>query len=385
MHSYSKADLYNRYVQQAAATANKQHCISEASLNNIEQAYPSELYTPDLFIAIAIGLLTVVGWLFGCGFLSLFLLEGGINKIGFSIAAIIMGAATYFVLEAMVKSKRYYNGGVDNVLLAGIVICGLVALYGTDYGQPPLAIVALVMLVICTALCARFVDAFMGMLAVVALLTLVFALGNRLMPWYLLPLLVMIVSVALYRLAGKYVQRESLLAYRYCFTCIRLLALTCLYTAGNFYVIMQAGAYLFPGFGATGFVLGLIFWVFTIAVPLIYVVAGIRKKDMAIVRLGLALLLVSVFTVRYYYSIMPPEQAMVWGGLLALGIAYVLIRLVKTGKYGYTFEAGAGDEKGLLQAKALLLLQSAAIKKMPVDHTQFGGGSSGGGGANSDY
>ena len=64
MQAYNYSDLYNKYVDEQATEALQTACISNESYNRILQAYPSKLYTPNYFIRIALGLLTIVAVLF---------------------------------------------------------------------------------------------------------------------------------------------------------------------------------------------------------------------------------------------------------------------------------------------------------------------------------
>ena len=63
-----------------------------------------------------------------------------------------------------------------------------------------------------------------------------------------------------------------------------------------------------------------------------------RKDDFDGARMGLILIAAIVFTVRYYYHVLPAETAMMLGGLIMIAIAYSLIKYLKEPKYGFTDE-----------------------------------------------
>ena len=64
MQAYKNSDLYNKYVSEQATEALQTGCINNESHNKILRAYPCKLYTPNYFIRIALGLLTIVAVLF---------------------------------------------------------------------------------------------------------------------------------------------------------------------------------------------------------------------------------------------------------------------------------------------------------------------------------
>ncbi|HEY5369639.1 MAG TPA: hypothetical protein VIJ75_11675 [Hanamia sp.] len=60
MIAYSESELYNHHVKYEAQRAFELGDISAESRSKVEEAYVSKLYTPHFFIAIALGLLTIV-------------------------------------------------------------------------------------------------------------------------------------------------------------------------------------------------------------------------------------------------------------------------------------------------------------------------------------
>ena len=95
-----------------------------------------------------------------------------------------------------------------------------------------------------------------------------------------------------------------------------------------------------------------------------------------------------VFTVRYYYHILPAETAMVIGGILFIVLAYALIRYLHEPKYGFTYKEQ--DEPFFmdkLNAESLVIAQTFSGPSLPATDTgtQFGGGTGGGGGATGEF
>src|SRR6516225_1030235 len=100
---YSKNDLNNRHVQHQAEEAFEQSVISKQSLDKIKTAYPGSLYTPNIFIRIALALLCIICLLFAV-FL-IFLIGQANNSL---MLFLIMFLACYTLLEILTKTNKYY-------------------------------------------------------------------------------------------------------------------------------------------------------------------------------------------------------------------------------------------------------------------------------------
>ncbi len=122
-----------------------------------------------------------------------------------------------------------------------------------------------------------------------------------------------------------------------------------------------------------------LWWTFTVIVPIIYVVAGIRKKDTILLWTGLALVAGAVFTIRYYYHILPAELAMIVGGCILIAGAYALIRYLQTPRHGFTSIAPDEPEPHPLQKLPIeSLILAETFKSTPTQSADpsgsFGGG-----------
>ena len=178
--------------------------------------------------------------------------------------------------------------------------------------------------------------------------------------------------------------------YRQCLTAIKLATLTSFYLAGNYFVVRELGSYMFgPSQYAGGISIGWLFWMLTVATPLLYIYQGIRKKDSIFLWAGLALIAATVFTIRYYYNLMSVEWEFIFGGIGLISIAYGLIRYLKTPRHGFTsLESTKKHLLEKLNIESLVIAETfggpTAVKAATSDF-QFGGGSGGGGGAGGQY
>ena len=170
-------------------------------------------------------------------------------------------------------------------------------------------------------------------------------------------------------------------------TLIEISSLISLYAAGNYFIVSELSNDMFnlqlqPG---ETIPFGWIYWIFTILVPPLYLLVGIRKKNIILLRTGLILLAAIVFTVRYYHTILPVEYVMSIAGIIILPAAYLLLKRLQEPVYGFTSKKFTSkNEIDKLQLESLLLAQTFK-PGIDQDVTKFGGGSFGGGGASADY
>jgi hypothetical protein len=387
MSAYNTNDLYNKYVQGQASEAFHKECIDNAAYQKILDAHPSYLYTPNYFIRIGLALLTIVSLLFS--FVLLWLLFGVSHTNSFTGLFIFFAFTCYGLLELMVSRKKYYNAGIDNILMIAVIILVITAININDFPAQYEVTSCLVML-ICLWFTYRFTDAFMALLAFIACLIFLFLFYTDLgvIAKATAPFLIMIITALIFLAMKKLQQKKQFILYASCLQLVMILSMLTFYAAGNFFVIREMSNEMFnlnlqPNEGIPS---GWLFWLFTIAVPPAYIFYGLRKKDRNFIRVGLILLAASVLTVRYYYAVMPSEAAMIVFGALLVLVSYVLIKYLSTPKYGFSFTHIEEHNKTLLNAEAIIIAQAFGRKvNSGGDHIEFGGGSSGGGGASGSY
>src|SRR4051812_13314207 len=115
MTIYTPTDLYNKYLQDQVLKEMLSGGVSNENYRTILSAYPCRLYTPNYFIRIALGVLTIVASLFSGLLMGLLFESSGTN--GVTALLFFYATATYLVLERLIAKKWYFNAGVDNLLL----------------------------------------------------------------------------------------------------------------------------------------------------------------------------------------------------------------------------------------------------------------------------
>jgi len=385
MIAYNEQWLNNLLVRDEADTAIKHQCISITEKEQVYAAYPSGFYSPHFFVRVGLFVLTVIIVAFSVGFFSLFFMDN-IDQIGGLF--IFFGLIIYGALEFMVR-KRHYKSGADDALMwmaAGNVIGGLNGLVNV-----PALSNAIIVFMIAIFLFLRFTNAFMAVIAGLALLAVIFFAVIRFgeMAKAITPFIIMISASLMYFFAKRQLKTGQWKLYNNGWLLLSVTALVCVYAAGNYFVVREASIAMFNLDLKEGqdIPFGWLFWIFTIGIPLLYIGWGVQKKDAVLLRTGLLLVAAVVCTVRYYYHVLPLETAMVLGGILFTCIAYALIKYLHQPKYGFTHK----DQEETffmdkLQVESLVIAQTFSGPAQPVDTgTQFGGGSGGGGGASGEF
>ncbi|GEO10947.1 hypothetical protein [Segetibacter aerophilus] len=384
MHIYIDTDLYNKHVQDEAYQAYGKKYITEEAYKNIRDNYTSNLYTPNNFIRIALGLLTIVAIIFSALLVILVFLSStpGIGMY------IILALINYVSLELLVRNKQYYNAGVDNLLMfssAAFLLSGI-AVYN-DFANATL--VSGVAVIVFLYLSVRFVDGFMAILSYLGLLVFIFLLYTRIGAFAkaTAPFLIMIFSAVTYGCLTVLRKKDAYQLYRRCFKSVLLVTILTFYSSVNYFVVKELGGEM------SGVHLGEIdpipfgwlFWVLTFVVPVAYVAHGVKKRDLMFLRIGLVLVGMSVFTFRYYYHVLSVEMAVLIGGFIMIAISYAIIKYLRIPRFGLSFNRNADLNETRINIESLVITQVTGQKTSATTGVEFGGGSFGSGGAGGDY
>ena len=380
MIAYSENELYNYHVRHQAHGATESGDISMESYKQIEDAYPTKLYTPHFFIAIAVGLLTMIAVLF-TGILT-WLLTQAYSSSGMAVLSAFMTVACYSFLEWAVKNKNYFNAGIDNVLMSLVLFfsAGVFLSYSDDVSW--ILFNAFLML-LALWLCLRFVDAFMAIVSCGFFLTLCFLLYLKSAPTAVeyFPFVIMGIIGVLYFFITK-AKNKVKFVYEKCLMVLTIFLLLAFYAAGNYWVVNQLRSSITPApgpIGSTG-----IFWIFTFLIPIVYIVYGIIKKEVLHLRIGLLLIAMTVFTYKSYYALLPVEIEMLMLGLLLIAISYFLIKWLTASRHGYSSQS-IGDRPSWKNAESLIIGETmGGLYKTDESHL-MDGGSGGGAGATGEY
>ena len=380
MIAYSEKELYNGHILAQAREAFKAGKISAESIQKIELAYPCKLYTPHFFIALALGFLTVLAFAF-TGFL-FGLLTGIDSSAGLISTGIFMVALSYGTLEWLVKSKMYFNAGVDNALMVLVLVFTSVVFF-SSYEDPSWIFFNSLMLLISLWLSVRFADAFMAVVSAGLFLTLCFLWffkggGSS---WVYFSLGMMLLTGGFY-FGLKKTEKKASFIYEKCITALEVFLLLAFNAAGNYWLIEALQGFTMEMTAALSF--GWLSWILTCLIPIVYILYGVYKKELLPLRTGMFLVLLTVLTYKYYYALLPLEVEMLALGSVFLATGYFFIKWLRPDRYGFT-SAINFSRPAWKNVEALVIAETLGENPISREDTLMAGGSSGGGGASGDF
>ena len=220
MHTYSSNDLDNFRIQHQAEEAFEQGIIGEKSLNAIKQQHDYSFYRAGIFVRIALALLAVVCIVFAA--LLLFLLMRDTDN--FSVLFLVMLIACYGLLEFLVKTKKYYNAGIDNTLQVFTILFFAGLFFNGEYAYQDI-IITIAVLVAAVWLCIRFTDAFMSLVAFCAFFVLIFLFVQHNGNVLYMPFILMLASAIIYLLQYSLQTKQQFHFYEKSFSMLRIAAL----------------------------------------------------------------------------------------------------------------------------------------------------------------
>lgn len=385
MIAYNKLWLNNLITKREASIAFTEGLISKEENQKIQLAYHSGFYQPNSFVRAGLFLLTCTVMLFFLGLMGLVFMNS-IEK-NYGLVLILFSILSYILLEIMVGKKHHYQSGVDDALIVAVAVslfCGISLPF--EFGSVANCIL---LTIISLFFSIRFTDSFMAVICFFSVNALILFVsieigGNA---QVLLPFTIMLFSLMVYLFIR---QKKDLIQLRFYVSGLLLLeivSLLLLYGAGNYFVVREMSIELLqlnlqP---SQPLPLGILFWIFTAVIPIVYLIIGIKKKDAILLRAGLSLIVAIVFTFRHYHAVLNIEIAMLVAGILLLLVSWMLNRFLKQPRAGFTLEEPSGNHSGKLQLESLIVMETFGAQPAQSDGTTFGAGDFGGAGASGNY
>jgi uncharacterized membrane protein YgcG len=389
MIAYNKNWLDNLNNKEEIESAYFSTSISADEKEKLNSLYPVGFYSPNLFVRIGLFILTAIIAIFTMGIFALISLDG-LDRHYYWLV-IFTGLLAYAVLEYFVKEKKQYRSGVDDALMWISALCIFFGINGAFEFNLPHVQNAILFFVLAAYFFLRFADTLMACVVVLAFFVSVFLFYFPLNNFTQssIPFVLMLLAGLIYFFANKLSFNNNFRHYKHGLKIMEIVSLICLYAASNYFVVQQLSNIFLQSFAETNTSVsyGWLFWFFTVTIPLYYIFRGIQKKDVIFLRVGLILIAAIVFTVRFYYSVMPMEVAMLIGGIIFIAISYALTKYLSQPKYGFTAaEIKSNNKEGKINIESLVIAETFSQTTSPTEPTTtFGGGSGGGGGASGEF
>ena len=385
---YNKQLLDNEVLTDEADALYKGGFISKEQKKFIEKELPVLKSQKNILVRIGFFLLGCL--LFGsiCGAISLFGLSA--ENTFFKICCYIFAVVGFAGVE-LLANQGYHNHGLDDAFILNALLCLGAAIGITTEGYE-------MVIAFFVAVGALFI--FLRYLHVISML--VFCLSATAFLFFgmfefgdvgkaILPFTAMIFAGVFYFLTKKMMNR---LNERYYYNGLLLANSFCLvlfYLSCNYLVVRELSAELLgtevkPGIDIP---FAFFFYAFTFIVPVLYLVHALKTKDRLMLWISFLAIGFSIYTIRFYHSVLPIEVALTLGGIVLFGIAYFSIRNLKEKESGLTFKPDRiNHSDSLLNAEALVVASTFGMKpevKPQASPMEFGGGGFSGGGSDGRF
>ena len=380
-YAYPPAWAQGDALRAAARRWQRRGLLTPAQQAAIEAAHSAPYFHPNNWIRVILFGATCLGASAGLGFLVL-VTNAKLSSLAYSLLAVL---ATVGALEWLLKASRHYRSGVDNALLYGALLAwgGAINLIGERYLSHSLVWLGLLLLLMALlAALVRYADSVVAIFAFgTGLALLIYMLLQVSLGVLVLPFAVVSAAAGLHVWLRRLSARADYAYYANSLLTLRTLCLLTIYLAGNYFVMREGFGLLQDERGVSKQIpLAPLFYVLTVVTPLVYVGLGLRRHDRLLLNLGLLAGAFSLFTLRYYYALLPPAVAATLGGAVLLAGALAALRYLRTPRHGLTTEADA-DAVPHLNLETFIVAQTAHAPTAPEVGLQFGGGHAGGGGA----
>lgn len=341
-------------------------------------------------ILVRLGFFLLGSFFYGsiCGAISILGMAG--EEYYFKICCYIFAAVGFAGAEFLTREKYYGHGLDDAFILGAIINVGFAIGITTDGFE---LLIAVFMAITAFIMYRRYLHLPSLLVFCLACAAVLFyglfefgAIGKT-----ILPFVAMLFSAGFYFFTNKTIQG---LAESYYYKGLLLTNGFCLilfYISGNYLVVrelsvMLLGNEILPG---KDIPFAYFFYAFTLVVPILYLLQALKIKDRIMLWISFLAIGFSIYTIRFYYSVLPIEVALTVGGLVLFTIAYFSIKKLKEKESGLTFRPDRiKHSDSLLNAEALVVASAFGMK--PAAKTQdspmeFGGGGFSGGGSDGSF
>jgi len=391
MIAYNPEELKKLEIMDEAHSWYKSGVIDDDQWSIVAQEFSSNLYHPPIWLRVLLFIATIIGVNAGMGlFASTFLFNTDSDN-AVRVLLALAGISYLLILEfGLIKSKQHYKSGVSEAFL----FLGLGQLIITFYWDDDISLfLVFILLIVGVFIALRYLNLIGVIIAAGAFAYLIFdtlySLGG--FAQAIIPMVFVTLFGILYMIS-QYAQKSFKIPFYYKnhFILIDIILLILTYLGGNYLVVRELsigmmGLDLAPG---EDIPFAFVFYFLTSVIPLIYLLIGLRKKNIILIRTGVLILFASVITFKYYYSSGHTEFTLTLAGSVVLGLAIWALNYLKTMKHGYTREQLLSDKWSNLNAESILVSSTmggnASIEE-PMNDVDLGGGEFGGGGAGDQY
>jgi hypothetical protein len=368
-------------LEEAAFITNEQAVTHCKDLNALKSQ-------KNLLIRIGLYVLGVILYSSICGTFSLFAMSA--IEHYYQILFLLFGIIGVIGSEYMSRSLNYFGYGLDDAFVLGANMWLCVAIGTITKGDELL--ICLTIVLVSGISYWRYLHAYSILICCIGIAGCVFygaynlgAIGKMIIPFAL-----MITAVILYFISKKGKSKITLPYFSKGIQVVYGFSLVLFYVAGNYFVVRELSIELMGTVIAVGkdIPYAIVFYAFTILIPLGYLVFSLIKKDRIMLWIGLLSFVSTIFTIRYYYHLLPIEVALTLGGMILFVFTYFSIKKLKHNATGVTYRPDRYQNQSFANAETLLVATKFGIQPeapVPENKIDFGGGGYSGGGSSGQF
>ena len=385
MMIFDKKHLENTFLLEEAKKLNSQGFISKKQLCKISQLPVLKSHNN---ILIRVGF-----FILGCLLFSSLTGVISLVTIGLAESHFWVMLAVYTILgivgsEFLARGQQQFGYGLDDAFILGFQgsFCATV---GVAFESPMAAFIALA--VIGFAACVRYINTLSLLLSLIGITGAIcyVVLELKIVNSAFLPIILLLVSIILYFIYTKVAISEQFKFYKSPILLLRGFTLLLGYFSMNYLVVRELSEALLGLKIAEGedIPLAFVFYGFTLLTPIFYIAYSLYSKNRLMLIIGLLVFGFSIYTIRFYYHLMPIEAALLLGGTLLFVVASTAINKLKNKEKGLTFKAARGSDADILPNLEALIANSQ-VDLEPVESQSkmpFGAGGFSGGGAGESF
>ncbi|MES2410137.1 MAG: hypothetical protein V4535_01700 [Bacteroidota bacterium] len=386
MIAYDKQLLENTFLLEEAKRLNRQGFIPKERLALIKKQFPVLKSHNNILLRIGFFIL-------GCLLLSS--LTGVVSLVAVTIPAshfwlMLFVYTCLGIVGSELFTKRYhqFGYGLDDAFILGFqIFC--CAMFGMAFESPMAAFIALAL--IGFAACIRYVHTLSILFSLIGITGAICyaVIELKLVNSAFLPFILFAFAVISYFIYTKISKLNQFMYYENPILLFQGFTLLLGYFSMYYLVVRELSEALL---GLTlhkgkDIPFAFLFYGFTFLIPTAYIVYSLYSKDRLMLIVGFFTFGFSIYTIRFYYHILPIEVALLLGGALLFVGAILAIRKLKENETGITFKVARGADSDILPNLEALVVNSQVDLK-PVESQSsmpFGGGGFSGGGAGESF
>ncbi|QZK90234.1 hypothetical protein K5V07_06890 [Flavobacterium sp. CHNK8] len=386
MIQYNKTELEQEFLVSEGHSLKKAGFIDESQFRLIDKNLTVLKSQKNILIRIGFFLLGSFLYSSICGFLTLISLDSMNENYQFLV---YLFAIIGFIGTEVLTNQKYYGYGLDDAFILGGQLCLAIAIgISTDGNKLTISLILSITSLLCYF---RYVQLSMVFLFCITLtcsiLFLMFELGA--FAKTILPFTMMFFAIVIYFGSKKLLARLTLPFYYNGIVFTQAFALILFYISGNYMVVRELSSELMGVIVTANndIPFAIFFYGFTFIVPVSYLVLSLYKKDRFMLWIGILALCFSIYTIRFYYAVLPVEIALTIGGLVLFAFTFFAIKKIKNNTNGVTFQPDRFSHGNLFGTAEIFMATQLGLKPETTVESpmEFGDGDFSGGGSGGSY